>query len=78
MNRVDLGGRVNTKKGTTDGVEPLAVGVEVAADMLGIGRSSVFILLNDGLLASVKIGKRRLIPVAELRAFLDRQARRAS
>ena len=75
---MDLGGRVNTKKGTTDGAEPLAVGVEVAADMLGIGRSSVFILLNDGLLASVKIGKRRLIPVAELRAFLDRQARRAS
>lgn len=72
-----MGGLVNTKKSTAEGGEPLAVGVEVAANMLGIGRSSVFNLLNDGLLASVKIGKRRLIAVAELRAFLDRQARRA-
>jgi len=77
VSRVDLGGLVNTKRSIADGGEPLAVSVEAAANMLGIGRSSVFNLLNDGSLASVKIGKRRLIAVAELRAFLDRQARRA-
>lgn len=67
---------MNGKKLTADVVERLAVGVEEAADMLGIGRSSVFALMNAGDLKSLKVGKRRLIAVAELRAFLERQARR--
>lgn len=69
---------MRAKKSSTEASERLSVSVEEAAEMLSIGRSSVFNLLNDGLLASLKIGKRRLIPVAELRAFLDRQAHRAS
>ncbi|MBP1772657.1 MAG: Helix-turn-helix domain [Holophagaceae bacterium] len=69
---------MRAKKSSTEASERLSVSVEEAAEMLSIGRSSVFNLLNDGLLASLKVGKRRLIPVAELRAFLDRQARRAS
>lgn len=66
---------MNGKKSTTEEVERLAVGVEEAADMLGIGRSSVFALMNAGALKSLKVGKRRLIAVAELRAFLDRQTK---
>lgn len=69
---------MRAKKSSTEASERLSVSVEEAAEMLSIGRSSVFNLLNDGLLASLKVGKRRLIPVAELRAFLDRQARRAN
>jgi len=53
----------------------LAHSVEEAAHALGIGRSLVFALLKDGKLKSIKIGKRRLIPVVELQAFLDRQSR---
>jgi len=55
-------------------VERLAVRVEEAAEILGIGRSMLFLLLKEGRLKSVKIGKRRLIPLLELEAFLLRQS----
>jgi excisionase family DNA binding protein len=63
---------MNAKKSGTVPAQRLAVGVEHAADMLGIGRSSVFALLKEGTLKSVKVGKRRLILVSEVQAFLDR------
>lgn len=68
---------MNFKKSVTEAPERLSVGVEEAAEMLSIGRSSVFALVKEGLLHSVKVGKRRLIAVSELRAFLDRQGRKA-
>ncbi len=63
---------MNTKKFTGAQVDRIAVCVEEAAEMLGLGRSTVFELLKDGSLVSVKVGKRRLIPVRELSAFLER------
>lgn len=69
---------MRAKTTSTEATERLSVSVEEAAGMLGVGRSSIFNLLNEGALASVKIGKRRLIPVVELRAFLERQVQRAS
>jgi excisionase family DNA binding protein len=65
---------MNAKKPTAVQGERLSVGVEEAAEMLGVGRSSVFTLVKDGALKSFKVGKRRLIAVAELQAFLERQA----
>jgi excisionase family DNA binding protein len=50
------------------------VRVEEAAEMLGLGRSTVFELLKDGSLASIKVGKRRLIPIHEIAAFIGRLA----
>jgi len=55
-------------------VDRLAVRVEEAAEMLGLGRSTVFELLKDGSLASIKVGKRRLIPIQEITAFIGRCA----
>lgn len=46
--------------------------VEAAAESLSIGRTGIFALIKSGALKSVKIGKRRLIPVAELEAFAAR------
>ncbi|BDU70254.1 hypothetical protein GETHOR_23550 [Geothrix oryzae] len=64
---------MNAKSHAITPVERLAVRVEEAAEILGIGRSMLFILLKEGRLKSVKIGKRRLIPMLELEAFLLRQ-----
>lgn len=62
---------MNTNKSKTSTSPRLAVGVEEAAELLGLGRSSIFILLKEGTLQSIKIGKRRLIAMSQLQAFLD-------
>lgn len=43
-----------------------------AAKSLGIGRSTVFELIKSGELASVRIGRRRLVPVAGVRDYAQR------
>ncbi len=51
---------------------------EQVAQILGIGRTFVFALIANGRLKSIKLGRRRLIPRAEVEAFIaseqDRQA----
>ena len=49
----------------------LLFSVDEAIAMLSISRSSFFLLLNSGRLASVKLGKRRLIPRQALEDFVD-------
>ena len=46
-----------------------------AARRLGIGRSTVYLLLADGQLESVHIGARRLVPVEGLERFVERLRR---
>ncbi len=58
-------------------MEPLNVSVDDAAAMLGVGRVCLYELLNSGQIASLKIGSRRLVPVAELEAFNSRRAVRS-
>jgi excisionase family DNA binding protein len=50
---------------------PLAVSPRRAAAYLGVGHDAVYRLLNEGRLRSVKLGRRRLIPVSELERFLE-------
>jgi excisionase family DNA binding protein len=45
--------------------------VDDAAEVCGIGRSTLFEHIRHGRLKSVKIGGRRLIPDAALREFLQ-------
>ena len=59
-----------TPSGTTD---PLAVSVQAAARVGGIGRTSLYEAMGSGELASCKVGKRRLILLDDLRAWLARQ-----
>lgn len=49
-----------------------------AGEVLGIGRTKVYELLEAGELASVKIGKRRLIPHESLVAYVARLTDRAN
>lgn len=51
--------------------ERLLYSVDQAADALGgMSRSRLYGLLADGTLASVRLGRRRLIPADALRAYV--------
>ncbi len=53
--------------------EPLLVSVREAAARLGIGRDTAYRLVAEGRLRSLSLGRRRLVPVAELTAFTERE-----
>ena len=44
-----------------------------AADMLGVGRSLAYSLVASGELRTIKIGRRRLVPVAAIDEFVARR-----
>lgn len=50
--------------------DQLAVSIPDAARRAGIGRSTIYNEIKAGRLASAKLGKRRLIPLAALREWL--------
>ena len=45
--------------------------IPAAATWLGVGRSTVYKLLNEGRLRSVRVGGRRLIPSSALADFVE-------
>lgn len=47
------------------------LGVEDAARILKVGRSTVYDLIRSGRLRSIKIGRRRLVPRSALDALID-------
>lgn len=52
--------------------EKLLLTPEEAAYALGVGRSTLFELMNSDALESVKIGRSRRVPVAALAAYVER------
>ena len=42
-----------------------------AAKALGLGRTSIYALINEGRLESIKIGRRRLVKVESIRQLLE-------
>jgi excisionase family DNA binding protein len=60
------------------GVCPVLHSVHEAAGALGIGRSLLYELLAAGEIASVSIGRRRLIPADALAACVERLRREAT
>ena len=54
-------------------VTPRLVGVAAAARALGISESACWQLVGTGRLQSVKVGRRRLVPVHALDGFVDQQ-----
>lgn len=51
-------------------LSPLAVSPRAAAQQLGVGHDAIYTLLYQGRIRSVKLGRRRLIPISELERFL--------
>lgn len=54
-------------------IEPLLVRVEEAARILCLSRSTIYEMLDRGELPSVRCGTARRIPIAALRAWVERQ-----
>src|SRR5688500_306159 len=52
---------------------PLAYRPAEAARACGVGRTTLYAWLNEGRIASVTVGRARLIPVAEIERFLSSQ-----
>jgi excisionase family DNA binding protein len=52
-------------------VETLATSVKGAAQALSLGRTSIYALIKDGRLETVKLGRRTLIKTDSVRALLS-------
>ncbi len=52
-------------------MEPIAVSVNDAAKALSLGRTSIYALIKEGRLESLKLGRRTLIKTASIRALID-------
>lgn len=55
--------------------EALSVGVETAASIVGLGRTTLYKHVMAGNLPSIRIGKRRLVRRAALQDWLERLER---
>lgn len=61
-----------TQEPSVPRAERLAVSVHEACQIIGIGRTRLYQLINDGELASVRLGSRRLVKIEALREFIGR------
>jgi hypothetical protein len=52
---------------------PLCVRVNVAARMIGIGRTKLYELIGKGEVDVVKVGKATLVTIASLNAMIERR-----
>ncbi|MNN58333.1 Helix-turn-helix domain protein [compost metagenome] len=59
-------------------IQPMAVGPEDAARLTGHSRSAIYSAIAKGELLAFKSGKRRLILVKELEAWINRVAKEGS
>jgi excisionase family DNA binding protein len=55
-------------------MNPLALSVTEAHQTLGISRRKLYELINDGTIRTIKVGARRLVPMAELDRFVNGRA----
>ncbi len=53
-------------------VKPILVGITEAAKMLGLGRSSIYRMINDGTLDPVRLGGRVMIRIADIERLVER------
>jgi excisionase family DNA binding protein len=51
-------------------IDPLAVPISEAANILGIGRSTLYKLLDAKELERIKIGRRSVVPVSSLKSYV--------
>jgi excisionase family DNA binding protein len=62
--------KTKEQKQTKADIPILALRVEDAAKSLGIGRTTLFNLVSEGLIRSVKVKSRTIIPISALNDFL--------
>ena len=52
---------------------PFTTSISDAAKALSLGRTSIYSLINEGRLETIKIGRRRLVKVDSIRRLLETQ-----
>ena len=52
-------------------MRPFTTSITEAAKALGLGRTSIYALINEGRLETIKIGRRRLIKVESIHRLLE-------
>jgi excisionase family DNA binding protein len=52
-------------------LEPVVTSVKDAAKALSLGRTSIYSLIKDGRLETVKLGRRTLIKIESIRNLVD-------
>ena len=65
---------MQTKRAQNDVRDLIAVAPAEAARIAGLGRSTLYLALRSGDLPSLKLGRRRLIRLDALAAWLDSHA----
>lgn len=53
-------------------IKKILYSVEDTAAALSMGRTTIFALIVEGQIKSVKIGKRRLVAASEIEAYVER------
>ena len=53
-------------------MEAITTSIKDTAKALGLGRTSVYQLIRDGRLETLKLGRRTLVKVESIRGLLDR------
>jgi len=54
-------------------LEPLTTSINDTAKALSLGRTSIYALIREGRLETVKLGRRTLVRIASIRRLLDGQ-----
>ena len=54
-------------------MEPLAVSINEATKIIGLGRTSIYAMIADGRLKVFKVGRRTLVRVKSIRQLSDEQ-----
>jgi excisionase family DNA binding protein len=59
-------------------LDPISVGVDDAARLIGVARSMFYEMIASGEIDTFKLGRRRLVRVKTLEAFIKRRAQENS
>jgi len=54
-------------------MEPLAISINDAAKVLGLGRTSIYAMIGDRRLQAFKLGRRTLVKMDSIRQLIDEQ-----
>ncbi|AXK41045.1 helix-turn-helix domain-containing protein [Erythrobacter aureus] len=52
-------------------IEPMLTSVESAREALGLGRTTLYSLINEGRLETVKLGRRTLVKVSSMKDLIE-------
>ena len=52
-------------------MDPVTISITGAAKALGLGRTTIYALISEGRLETIKLGRRHLIKTASIRRLID-------